>query len=202
MKKKIFLGLICCLLVLGVFTGCGKTSNDSPVDILSENKLNWTSLNISLDDNNYQYPLRVVNFIENGWIAFSSEDEQKLNKMVESNDGYNFVTLKKGGLLVYIYVDNQVSNISVRDSNVVNFSISKEVENCSTSFEVDGFKVGSVATKSEIESKFGIKNYEILSDEKFYTYHYYKELDNLKVQLEIVTNIKTNEIIKISLSNY
>jgi len=201
MKKKFFLSLIGCLLILGLSAGCNKTSNNQS-EIVSEAKLNWETLNISLDDNNYQYPLKVADFIENDWIAFSSNDEQTLNKTISSNDGYNFVTLKNGGLLMYIYVDNQVPNIIVKNSNIVSFSISKEEENLSASFEVDGFKVGSIANQSEIESSFGTKNYEMLEDEMYYTYHYFKTLNNAKVQLEIITNKKTNEIIKISLSNY
>lgn len=201
MKKKIFLSLICGLLVLGLSTGCEKTS-ENPSEILSEVKLNWSELKINLDDNSYQYPFKVSNFNDNGWLAFSSEDEKTLTKTISSNDGYNYVTLKNGGLLMHIYVDNKVSNISVKDSNIVNFSVEKESSNYSTSFEVDGFKLGYVATQSDIESKFGTKNYEILSDENYYTYHYYKTVNNLRVQLEIMTDIKTNEITKISLINY
>lgn len=101
-----------------------------------------------------------------------------------------------------IFVDDKVPNISVKDSNIINFSVEKETTNHSTSFEVDGFKLGSIATQSDIESNFGKKNYELLSDENYYIYHYFKTVDNLRIQLEIVTDIKTNEIVKISLANY
>ncbi len=192
--RKNFLSLIICLLILGLISGCGKPSDNSTI------KLNWSNLNISLGDNNYQYPLKPIDFINNDWIASSANDEQTLNKIISSNDNYNFIVLKNDGLLMQMFVDNKVPNISVKDSNIVSLSIEKETSDPSTSFEVDEFKLGSIATQSDIESKFGTENYEILSDENNYTYHYYKTLNNLKVELEIITNIKTNEITKISLS--
>ena len=52
MKKKIFLSLICGLLVLGLSTGCEKTS-ENPSEILSEVKLNWSELKINLYDKQF-----------------------------------------------------------------------------------------------------------------------------------------------------
>jgi len=201
MKKRPFWGLICGLLVLVLVTGCSKMNDDS-VKILSSVKINWSDLKISFDDADSGYPLKVSDFIDNGWNVSSDDDEQTLNKIIKSDEGYNYLTLKNGGLLMNVYVDNRVADISVKDANIVNFTVKKESSNNSTSFEVDGFKLGSIATDSDIKSGFGTENYEILSGDDYYTYHYYKVVNDLNIQLEIVTKIKTNEITQISLYHY
>jgi len=194
-----------------IYTEDNNDDENSQVDL--------TNLEFSLNGKQYKFPLKISEFLNNGWAPKSSEDQTILNELVGYIDeetikyyesigtskenitlGYKAVTLTQNDVEIMVYADNKITDIKVSDANVANLEINKSKTN-KTDFDFYGLNFGS--SKEKIENLFGTKNYEVTSDETYYTYSYYKDLENnSSAQLTFKISKEKNELDKINLIFY
>lgn len=173
------------------FTNANIDENISTVD--------WTDLEISLNGKQYKYPFKVSDFINNGWTAESSEYADILNNNISYSlsKGYNFVVIKQNELSLTMYFDTTTDK-NVLDADVVRFEVTNTNND---NFDFYGLKFGD--NEKQIENLFGTKNYEVLEDDTYYTYRYFKKLENNSTAtLELQINIEKNKLDKFIISLY
>lgn len=175
-----------------------------------EAKVDWSKLDFTINEIEYNFPLKVANFIDNGWIAESSDVEEILNKIIDEDFlpredgilyiGFNSVYLKQNGLSMMVIFDTNITNIKVLEANVTYFEIAKKNDTTKDNFNFYGINFNS--TEDEVKELLGTKNYSssYLSDD-FYTYTYNNQMgDSTLDQLILVFDKKTNKVVKFGIS--
>lgn len=206
--KKILLGLLCTVLVMGI-VGCGTTNvgnDDSNNNVETNNSYSeddWANLAFSMNDQSYKYPYKISDFIENGFVAQNSEFSSIVNGTVKSaiNKGYNYAVLKQDNILINVYFDTTSTNVLVSEADIIRLEIETTNIDNEVNFEFYELKFG--ASLEKIEQLFGTKNYELLSDDNSYTCRYFKKLNNNKTAtLELQINKTKNKLDKLSINVY
>lgn len=208
MKEKIIFSLICIGLIVGFITGCGNNSNKKSEEINHKDNenmpeiINWTTLVMIINENRYKYPYKISDFINNGWDTQSTEFNDIINGTINNaiTNGYNYISIKQKNIKINAYFDTTNTNDKVLNSTIIRLEI-ESLNDDNNSLDFYGIKFGS--NKEEIEKVFGTKNYEILSDNSNYTYHYFsKTLDDKNITLELQINKTKNKLEKLSINIY
>jgi len=178
-----------------------------------EAKIDWSGLDLTIAGVDYIFPLKVSYFINNGWVAESTEFEEILNKTIDedflpSGDediyvGFNYISLKQNDLQVYVYFDINVMNTKVMDANVTYFEIKRLNENSSDNFNFYGVEFGT--SEDRIVDLFGTKNYRLTDneDDDYFSYIYYgTNTENDTVGLDFGIDKKTKKLIKFGIGFY
>lgn len=207
MKKKLFLSLLCVTTIVGLLTGCENNSNLKNEEINQNNEnisgiIDWTGLEITINENHYKYAYKISDFINNGWNTQSTEFNDIINGTINNaiTNGYNYISIKQKNIKINAYFDTTNTNDKVLNSTIIRLEI-ENLNNDNSSLDFYGINFGS--NKEEIEKVFGRKNYEVLSDNSNYTYLYFsKTLDEKNITLELQIDINKNQLNKLSIELY
>ena len=219
-NKKI---LICCisillviatiiLIVVAINNSKNKKDNDDNLEIID--KIDWSNIEITMNGKTYRYPFKISNFINDGWVGKTKEDEELLNKVTnellpdseaEIYIGFNYVSLKKDNLFLNIYFDLSENNIKVADANIIALEIEKANEKDNVDFNFYGIKFGTKITESQVMKIFGNENYEFfgIEGEDINHYRYNKYLnDGINAMIDLIVDTNSNKFNKLIISFY
>lgn len=185
--------------------GNGNDNNLESTNTSDIGEFNDSNVELNILGVKYTFPFKLSDFINNGWKLQSSYKEELLDKTVdyivslcdsELCYGFNFLSLEKDNLRLNIFFDTSITNIKVAEADIIDLKVEKINEKESAEFNFNGINLGTKLTKSEIKRIFGTENYSISDDSEYYTYTYYKMLnDQINYSLVFVTDIKNDKLI-------
>lgn len=173
--KKIFLGLICCLMVLGITTGCGNTAtgkDDSKANNITINAPEGLDVKTYISSGERQLIVSVTNksgeTVGSGYMDISYYDENNKKISIWGSTNQRFNMLESGNEVVFgfdlpgedtskFYVPAKTEvKITIDEEYKESFAkqISEYKENFSYSYSDDGNAITLRVTNNSSKSEF------------------------------------------------
>lgn len=182
----------------------GNLSSNNDLDDSKSEGVDWSGLNITIDGIEYSFPWSINDFINNGWEASSSYDEELLEE--EISYGSN-VAIELGhrdySADLNIYAENNnLDDIKGYEATIRDLYIGQWSGRSNPLFQFYGIEAGD--SKETVENIFGTPD-NIYTDEGrgYIDYTYNSTLkDGTTVKLVLTVNIKDNELYEIDILQY
>lgn len=147
MKNKLFLSLICAVLVLGLATGCGKNDLSTKNEQVKGNNNGDISASVEVNGTKLQFPCKIQDLKDAGFVFNLSDDEidKQLKDGVYVLTGINNMMLTGNGVFIIgeDFNNSQVIGISLEKTPI-------ETEK----YTINGLEIGK-ATLQEVIDVFG-----------------------------------------------